>query len=165
MEGIRNIPLSHTIDPTKSVIKSEHPRIVISLNQTIMDFFGLDQPMDLLTKTQADGSQVIRKLSRDETRQMAMFKKMTKQEKKLYASKHKDCWHRCVPAILKEKLKGCECEDCDIQCEFQARGIYCLTFRELCGDAPYSPMYHGSDPDKGKRFRPIIKHVCDEKHQ
>ena len=56
-----------------------------------MDFFGMDQPMDLLTKTQADGSQVIRKLSRDETRQMAMFKKMTKQEKKLYAVKHKDC--------------------------------------------------------------------------
>ena len=86
-----NIPLSHNIDPTESVIKSGHPGIVISLNQTIMDFFGMDQPMDLLTKTQADGSQVIRKLSRDETRQMAMFKKMTKQEKKLYAVKHKDC--------------------------------------------------------------------------
>ena len=40
------------------------------------DFFGLDQPMDLITKTKADGSQVIRKLSRNETRQMEMFKKM-----------------------------------------------------------------------------------------
>ena len=129
------------------------------------NFFDLDQPMDLITKTKADGSQVIRKLSRDETRQMEMFKKMSKQEKKLYAVKHMKCLHRCVPAILKEKLKGCDCEDCDIECEFQARGIYCLTLRELCSEYPYSPMYHGSDPDKGKRFRPIIKHVCDEKHQ
>ena len=75
------------------------------------DFFGLDQPMDLLTKTKADGSQVIRKLSRDETRQMEMFKKMSKQEKKLYAVKHMKCLHRCVPAILKGIMKGCDCED------------------------------------------------------
>ena len=44
----------------------------------------------------------------------------------------------------------------------RAKGIYCLTFHELCGDAPYSPMYYGNDPEKGKMFRPIIKHVCDE---
>ena len=84
------------------------------------DFLGLDQPMDLITKTKADGSQFIRKLSRNETRQMEMFKKKSKQEKKLYAVKHMKCLHRCVPAILKEKLKGCDCEDCDIECEFQA---------------------------------------------
>ena len=125
------------------------------------DFFGLDQPMDLLTKTKADGSQVIRKLSRNETRQMEMFKKMSKQEK-LYEVKLMKRLHRCVPAILKEKLKGCDCEVCDIECVFQARGIYCLTLRELCSEYPYSPMYHGSDPEKGKVFRPIIKHVCDE---
>ena len=128
------------------------------------DFFGLDQPMDMLTKTKADGSQVIRKLSRDETRQMEMFKKMSKQEKKLYAVKHMNCLHRCVPHILKEKLKGSDCEDCDIECEFRARRIYCLTFRELCGDAPYSPMYYGDDPEKGKVMRPIVKHVCDDKN-
>ena len=52
------------------------------LNQIIMDFFGMDQPMDLLTKTKADWSQVIRKLSRNETRHTEMFKKMSKQEKK-----------------------------------------------------------------------------------
>ena len=126
-------------------------------------FSGLDQPMELLTKTKADGSHVIRKLSRDETRQMEMFKKMSKKEKKLYAMKHMKCLHRCVPTILKEKLKGSNCEDCYIECEFQAKGIYCLTFKELCGDAPYSPMYYGADPEKGKVFRPIIKHVCDEK--
>ena len=126
------------------------------------DFFGLDQPMDLITKTKADGSQVIRKLSRNETRQMEMFKKMSKQEKKLYAVKHMNCLHRCVPTILKGIMKGCDCEDCDIRCVFRAKGIYCLTFHELCGDAPYSPMYYGNDPEKGKMFRPIIKHVCDE---
>ena len=43
-----------------------------------MDLFGMDQPMDLLTKTKTDGSQVIRKLSPDETGQMEMFKKMSK---------------------------------------------------------------------------------------
>ena len=118
--------------------------------------------MDLLRKTKADGSQVIRKLSRNETRQMEMFKKMSKQEKKLYAVKHMNCFHRCVPAILKEKLKGCMCEDCDIECVFDAKGIYCLTLRELCGEYPYSPMYYRSDPEKAKVFRPIIKHVCDE---
>ena len=73
-----------------------------------------------------------RKLSHDETRQMEMFKKMRKQEKKLYAVKHIKCLHQCVPAILKEKMKGCDCEDCDIVCVFRASGIYCLTFRELC---------------------------------
>ena len=56
-------------------------------------FSGLDQPMELLTKTKADGSYVIRKLSRDETRQMEMFKKMSKKEKKLYAMKHMKCLH------------------------------------------------------------------------
>ena len=121
------------------------------------DFFGLDQPMDLITKTKADGSQVIRKLSRDETRQMEMFKKMSKQEKKLYAVKHMKCLHRCVPIILKTIMKGCDCEDCNIRCVFRAKGIYCLTFHELCGDAPYLPMYYGNDPEKGKVFRPIIK--------
>ena len=70
-----------------------------------------------------------------------------------------------MPAILKQKMKGCDCEDCDIQCKFQARGIYCLTFRELCGDAPYSPMYYGDDPEKGKEFRPIVKHVCGDELQ
>ena len=130
-----------------------------------MDFYGLDQPMDLLVKTNADGSQVIRKLSCDETRQMEMFKKMTKAEKKLFAVKHAKCLHRCVPHILKEKMKGSECEDSDIECEFRSKGIYCLTFREICGDAPYSPMYYGCDPEKGKVMRPIISHVCDKKHQ
>ena len=129
-----------------------------------MDFFGMDQPMEMLTKTNVDGSQAIRKLSRDDTRQMEKYKKMSKAEKKLYAAKHKECLHRCVPRILKVKLKGCDCEDCDIRCVFRAKGIYCLTFHELCEDAPYSPMYYGSDPEKGKVFRPIIKHVCNEKY-
>ena len=43
--------------------------------------------MDLLTKTKTDGSQVIRKLSRDETRQIEKYKKMGREEKKLYAVK------------------------------------------------------------------------------
>ena len=80
---------------------------------------SMDQPMNLLTKSNTKGTRAIRKLSRDETRQMEMFKKMSKQERKMFAVKHVSCLHRCVPA----------------------RGIYCLTFRELCGDAPYSPMY------------------------
>ena len=129
-----------------------------------MDIFGMDQPMDLLTKTNADVSQLIRKLSRDETRQIEMFKKMSKQEKKLYAVKHMNCLYRCFPTILEEKLNGCDCEDCDIECEFRSKGIYCLTFRELCQDSLYSPMYYGSDPERSKVMRPIIKHVCDEKH-
>ena len=81
------------------------------------DFFGLDQPMDLITKTKADGSQVIRKLSRNETRQMEMLKKMSKQERKMFAVKHVNCLHRCVPTILKIKMKGCYCEDCHLECE------------------------------------------------
>ena len=40
---------------------------------------------------------------------------MRKQEKELFAVKHMDCLHRCVPAIFKEKLKGCDCGDCDIE--------------------------------------------------
>ena len=126
---------------------------------------SMDQPINLLTKNKTDGTQVIRKLSRDETRQMEMFKKMSKQERKMFAVKHVNCLHRCVPTILKQKMNGCDCEDCGIQCEFRAKGIYCLTFRELCGDAPYSPMYYGDDPKKGKEFRPIVKHVCDDELQ
>ena len=68
-------------------------KIVFSLNQIIMDFLGLDQPMDLLVKTNAYGSQVIRKLSRDETMQMEMFKKMIKAEKRLLAVKYAKCLH------------------------------------------------------------------------
>ena len=94
---------------------------------------------------------------------MEIFKKMSKQEKKLNAAKHVNCVHRCVPSILKVKLKGCDCEDCDIQCEYHTNGIFCLTFRELSGDAPYAPMFFGVDLEKGKRMRPIIKHVCNEK--
>ena len=62
-------------------------------------------------------------------------------------------------------MNGCDCEDCDIQCEFQARGIYCLTFKELCGDASYSQMNYGDDSKKGKEFRPIVKHVCGDELQ
>ena len=91
-----------------------------------MDFFGMDEFMDLLTKTKTDGSQVIRKLSRNETRQIEKYKKMGREEKKLYAVKNMNCYHECVTAILKEKK--CDYEDCDIVCEFRARGICCLTF-------------------------------------
>ena len=45
----------------------------VVFSQGIIDFYGLDQPMEILVKTNADGSQVIRKLSRDETKQMEMF--------------------------------------------------------------------------------------------
>ena len=51
------------------------------INQS-MDFFGIDQPMDLLTKTKTDWSQVIWKVSRDETRQIEKYKKMGREEKK-----------------------------------------------------------------------------------
>ena len=68
--------------------------------------------------TKTDGSQVIRKLSRDETRQIEKYKKMGREEKKLYAVKHMNCYHGCVPAILKEKIKRMDCEDCAIECEF-----------------------------------------------
>ena len=64
---------------------------------------SMDQPMNLLAKTKTDGSRVIRKLSRDETRQMNMFKKMSKQERKMFAMKHVKCFHRCMPAILEQK--------------------------------------------------------------
>ena len=74
--------------------------------------------MEILVKTNVDGSEVIKKLSRDETRQIEKYKKMSKSEKKLYAAKHVNCFHRCVPAILKVKLKGCDFEDCDIRCVF-----------------------------------------------
>ena len=67
-----------------------------------MDFHGLEQPMDLLVKTNTDGSQVTRKLSHDYTRQMEIFKKMTKAEKKLFAVKHAKYLHRCVSHILKK---------------------------------------------------------------
>ena len=120
----------------------------------------MDQPMDLLTKTNAEGSQVIRKLSRDEKRQMKMFKKMSKQEKKLFAVKHMISFQRYVPRILKEKLKGPDCENCHIECKFGSKGIYCLTFKELCREALYSPMYYGNDPEKGKVMRPIVNDVC-----
>ena len=54
---------------------------------------SMDQPMNLLTKNKTDGTQVIRKLFRDETRQMEMFKKMSKQERKMFAMKHVKCFH------------------------------------------------------------------------
>ena len=56
----------------------------------------------LLVKTNVDGSKVIRKLSRYETRQIEKYKKMSKAEKKMFAVKHVNCFHRCVPPILKE---------------------------------------------------------------
>ena len=59
--------------------------------------------MDLLTKTKTDGSQVIWKLSRYETRQIENYKKMDREEKKLYAVKYINCYHECVPEILEEK--------------------------------------------------------------
>ena len=64
---------------------------------------SMDQPMNLLTKTKTGGTRVIQKLSRDETRQMEMFMKMSKQERKMFAVKHMNCLHRCVPTILKQK--------------------------------------------------------------
>ena len=128
-----------------------------------MDCYCLDQPMELLIKTNVDGSKVIKKLSRNETKQMENFKKMSKAERKMFSVKHASCFHRCVPSILKVKMKGCACEDCHIDCEYQVRGIFCLTFKELSGDSPYAPMFFGDDPEKGKVFRPIVKHVCDEK--
>ena len=128
-----------------------------------MDFIAVEQPMELLIKTNVDGSRFIKKLSRDETKQIENFKKMSKAEKNMYAAKHASCFHRCVPSILKVKMKGCACEDCHFRCIFRAKSIFCLTFHELSGDAPYAPMYYGSDPEKGKRMRPIMKHVCNEK--
>ena len=50
-----------------------------------MDFYGLDQPMELLIKTNVDGSRVIKKFSRNETKQMENFKKMSKAEKKMFS--------------------------------------------------------------------------------
>ena len=100
-----------------------------------MDFYGMDQPVELLTKTNVDGSKVIRKLSRNETRQMEKYKKMSKVEK-MFAVKHVNCFHQCVPPILKEKMKECQCKDCDIECEYHAKGIFCLTFREHPEDSP-----------------------------
>ena len=67
---------------------------------------SMDQPINLITKNKTDGTQVIRKLFRDETRQMEMFKKMSKQERKMFAVKHVNCLHRCVPTILKIKIIG-----------------------------------------------------------
>ena len=53
----------------------------------------MNQPMELLTKTKVDGSKVIRKLSCNETRQMEKYKKMSKDEKKMFAVKHVNCFH------------------------------------------------------------------------
>ena len=53
-----------------------------------MDFFGMDQPMDLLTKTKTDGSQVIRKLSREETRQIEQYKKMGGRKEAICSKTH-----------------------------------------------------------------------------
>ena len=52
-----------------------------------MDCYCLDQPMELLIKTNVDGSKVIKKLSRNETKQMENFKKMSKAEKKMFSVK------------------------------------------------------------------------------
>ena len=41
----------------------------------------------LLIKTNVDGSKVIKKLSRNETKQMENFKKMSKAEKKMFSVK------------------------------------------------------------------------------
>ena len=95
---------------------------------------------------------------------MEMFNKMSKQEKELFAVKHMNCLHRFVPAILIEKLKECDCEDCDIECEFRSKDIYYLTFRKLFGEESYSPIHYGSDSEKSKMMTPIINHVSDEKH-
>ena len=84
---------------------------------------SMDQPINLLTKNKTDGTQVIRKLFRDETRQMEMFKKMSKQERRMFGVKHVKCLHRCVPNILRINMKGCDCEDCDIRCVFQKRNL------------------------------------------
>jgi hypothetical protein len=85
-----------------------------------------------------------------------------------YALEHKDCIHECVPIIKQWQEKCCgsticgECEDCDIECHYQGVGIYCLTFREICGDAPYSPMCWdgGISDDNIKVIRKIIHHKC-----
>ena len=90
-------------------------------------------------------------------------KKLSRKEMKLYVKKHEDCVHKCVKVIEKSRIKGCECEDCNLECYYGGHGIFCLTFRELCGDAPFSPMSWGDQsPDEVKVIRPIVKHVCNE---
>ena len=67
----------------------------------------IEQPMESLVKANVDRSKVIKKLSCDETRQIKKYTKMSKSEKKMFSAKHVNCFHRCVPAILKVKMKGC----------------------------------------------------------
>ena len=87
-------------------------------------------------------------------------RKLSREE---YENKHEGCFHKCVRIIEKNKMKGCQCEDCYVECYYSGRGVYCLTFREICGDAPFSPMSWGDEsPDKIKVQRPIVKHVCKE---
>jgi hypothetical protein len=51
-----------------------------------------------------------------------------------------------------------------IECHYQGVGIYCLTFREICGDAPYSPMCWdgGVSDDNIKVIRKIFHHKCQD---
>ena len=51
---------------------------------------------------------------------------------------------------------------CDRLWVWRCWGVFCLTFREIAGDCPYSPMAWGCgiSPDDYKVIRPILVHKC-----
>ena len=89
-----------------------------------------------------------------------------------YALKHKHCTHECVPIIKKWREKCCGstthegCGDCAIDCHYYGVGVFCLAFREICGDTAYTPMcWDGKIAvDNVKVIRKIIHHKCMIKH-
>ena len=98
-----------------------------------------------------------------------MVKSTTTQERcmktRAYTMKHKNCVHQCHKSLeeMRSECCGGNCEDCSVECFYDKKGVFCLSFREQCGDAIYSPMYWCTDlwPEKLRVKVPIVTHACE----